>query len=149
MFKIKHSLPVIIISEFIVQFQCWYLTLILSLLHHAWFNCVQFLFHENGNLQVPSPLQINEPLEGITTSYIYKKGASLSSRWLFSLQGRMFLMGLMIGPLGHFWYTKLADKLVLGTGPKVVLKKIGVDQIIFTPIITCIFFGGKNYTTYS
>ena len=29
------------------------------LLHHAWFNCWQFLFHENGNLQVPSPLQIN------------------------------------------------------------------------------------------
>nr|XP_022315809.1 mpv17-like protein 2 [Crassostrea virginica] len=58
--------------------------------------------------------------------------------------GRMFLMGLMIGPLGHFWYTKLADKLVIGTGPKVVLKKIGVDQIIFTPIITCIFFGGMG-----
>lgn len=53
-------------------------------------------------------------------------------------------MGLMIGPFGHFWYTKLADKLVLGTGPKVVLKKIGVDQIIFTPFITCLFFGGKN-----
>jgi hypothetical protein len=55
----------------------------------------------------------------------------------------MFLMGLMLGPFGHLWYTKLADKLVVGSGPKVVLKKIGVDQIIFTPIITCLFFGGK------
>lgn len=57
-------------------------------------------------------------------------------------------MGLMIGPFGHFWYTKLADKLVLGTGPKVVLKKIGVDQIIFTPFITCLFFGGKKIVDY-
>lgn len=57
-------------------------------------------------------------------------------------------MGLMIGPFGHFWYTKLADKLVLGTGPKVVLKKIGVDQIIFTPFITCLFFGGKKIMDY-
>ncbi|XP_062611511.1 mpv17-like protein 2 [Saccostrea cucullata] len=58
--------------------------------------------------------------------------------------GRMFLMGLMIGPFGHLWYSKLADKLVLGSGPKVVLKKIGVDQIIFTPFITCLFFGGMG-----
>ena len=47
--------------------------------------------------------------------------------------------GLTSGFLCHFWYNAL-DKVVPGVGLKVVLRKIALDQILFSPIciVACV-----------
>ncbi|KAK3090019.1 hypothetical protein FSP39_008579 [Pinctada imbricata] len=76
--------------------------------------------------------------------YRAREGDHNESTWDRWRTGRMFSIGILIGPFGHMWYAKLADRLVKGQGPKVVLKKIAVDQIMFTPVITVLFFGGMG-----
>ena len=46
------------------------------------------------------------------------------------------------GPLGHLWY-KVLDKYVEPDNPrgnKAVLLKTAADQIIWAPVMTCVFF---------
>ena len=55
---------------------------------------------------------------------------------------RMCTLGLCMGPLNHFWYLQL-DRLVVGEGMKMVMKKILWDQSIFAPTNIIVFYLGK------
>ena len=56
---------------------------------------------------------------------------------------RLSLYGLMVdGPVGHIWY-KLLDKTVCPDAPqsnKAVLLKTAADQLVWAPVMTCVFF---------
>ena len=56
---------------------------------------------------------------------------------------RLGTYGLTLdGPLGHLWY-KILDKTVWPNDPqsnKAVLAKTAADQLIWAPIMTCVFF---------
>ena len=56
---------------------------------------------------------------------------------------RLGLYGLLLdGPIGHFWY-KLLDAKVYPNDPKsnkAVLTKTALDQLIWAPAMTCVFF---------
>lgn len=56
---------------------------------------------------------------------------------------RLGLYGLLLdGPIGHFWY-KLLDVKVYPNDPKsnkAVLTKTALDQLIWAPAMTCVFF---------
>ena len=58
---------------------------------------------------------------------------------------RMCALGLCMGPLNHFWYLQL-DRLVIGEGMAVVLKKIICDQLMFAPTCITVFYLGKQFT---
>lgn len=47
--------------------------------------------------------------------------------------------GLLFAPVGHGWYNFL-EKAVRGKGRAVVVKKIALDQLVFTPPVTLAFF---------
>ena len=55
---------------------------------------------------------------------------------------RMCTLGLCVGPLSHFWYLQL-DRIVVGEGMKMVMKKILWDQSIFAPTSIIVFYLGK------
>ena len=55
---------------------------------------------------------------------------------------RMCALGLCMGPLNHYWYLQL-DRLVLGEGMAVVMKKIVCDQLVFAPTCITVFYLGK------
>ena len=56
---------------------------------------------------------------------------------------RLGTYGLTLdGPLGHLWY-KVLDKYVEPDNPrgnKAVLLKTAADQIVWAPVMTCVFF---------
>ncbi len=56
---------------------------------------------------------------------------------------RLGTYGLLVdGPLGHLWY-RVLDKNVCPDNPnslKSVLLKTAADQLIWAPIMTCVFF---------
>ncbi|XP_025110402.1 mpv17-like protein 2 [Pomacea canaliculata] len=56
----------------------------------------------------------------------------------FQRSGRMFIIGLMLGPFNHFWY-KMLDKYIIGTGIKMVTKKIAADQAVAGPFFCTTF----------
>ena len=57
--------------------------------------------------------------------------------------GRMATMGFFYyGPVSTFIYNNL-DRVLPGVGPKVVLKKLLLDQLVITCISTSIFYVGK------
>ena len=60
----------------------------------------------------------------------------------YARTARMCALGLCVGPLNHFWYLQL-DRLVVGEGMKMVMKKILCDQSIFAPTIIIVFYLGK------
>jgi len=49
------------------------------------------------------------------------------------------LSGLTVGPACHFWY-HILEKYLPGRTISIVLKKVFVDQIIFSPICLALFF---------
>ena len=55
---------------------------------------------------------------------------------------RMCTLGLCMGPLSHFWYLQL-DRIVVGEGMKMVMKKILWDQSIYAPTNIIVFYLGK------
>jgi protein Mpv17 len=55
----------------------------------------------------------------------------------------MMLIGFMLGPFNHFWYSML-DKVVTGSGLKVVLKKIAADQSVAGPFFCTTFLIGTQ-----
>lgn len=61
--------------------------------------------------------------------------------------GRMFIVGLFLGPFNHFWYG-LLDRVIKGSGGKVVLKKILCDQTVAAPVFCSSFFLGKFNKLY-
>ena len=63
--------------------------------------------------------------------------------------GRMATMGFFYyGPASTFIYNNL-DKILPGTGPKVVFKKLLIDQFVITCVSTSIFYIGKFDCLYS
>lgn len=58
--------------------------------------------------------------------------------------GRMFMMGISLGPLTHLWYNVAIDKLIKGVGNKMVFKKILADQFVAGPIFCSSFFFGMG-----
>lgn len=57
--------------------------------------------------------------------------------------GRMATMGFFYyGPISTFVYNNL-DRILPGTGPRIVFKKLLFDQFVFTCISTVIFYAGK------
>ena len=55
---------------------------------------------------------------------------------------RMCALGVCMGPLNHFWYLQL-DRVVVGEGMTVVMKKIVCDQLMFAPTCITVFYLGK------
>lgn len=53
---------------------------------------------------------------------------------------RMASFGFLIhGPVGHYWYGAL-DRAIVGTAPLKVAMKVVVDQVLWAPVFTALFF---------
>ncbi|XP_070195464.1 mpv17-like protein 2 [Littorina saxatilis] len=51
----------------------------------------------------------------------------------YARTGRMFILGMVLGPFGHFFYASL-DKFIQGSSVSHVLRKIAADQLIGSPL---------------
>ena len=71
----------------------------------------------------------------------------VGSPYDYARTARMCAFGLCAGPLCHYWYIQL-DRLVMGEGMKVVMKKIACDQSICSPVLIIIFYLGKLIACY-
>lgn len=58
--------------------------------------------------------------------------------------GRMFCMGVTFGPLTHVWYNVVLERIIVGTGNKMVFKKILADQFVAGPFFCSSFFFGMG-----
>lgn len=67
--------------------------------------------------------------------------------WDAKRTGKMAAFGLCLhGPIGHFWYNFL-DRSIMTAAPTsaaAVATKTAVDQILFAPIFTSMFFGAMK-----
>lgn len=61
----------------------------------------------------------------------------------WSRTGRLFVIGVLMGPCNHGWYTFL-DRVLPAASPIVVGKKILMDQVIAAPLMALGFFMGAN-----
>ncbi|XP_070562867.1 mpv17-like protein 2 [Ptychodera flava] len=61
----------------------------------------------------------------------------------WSRTGRMFLIGLMIGPFNHVWY-KFLDHFLPARTTGVIVRKILLDQIVASPFFATTFFMGMG-----
>lgn len=53
---------------------------------------------------------------------------------------RMASFGFLIhGPTGHYFYSAL-DRLIVGTSPVKVASKVAIDQVLWAPVFTALFF---------
>ena len=57
----------------------------------------------------------------------------------WSRTGRMLVAGVVLGPINHGWYKFLDHILPLAT-PSIVARKILLDQVIGSPVMTYVFF---------
>jgi hypothetical protein len=57
--------------------------------------------------------------------------------------GRLFCLGITFGPLTHVWYNVVLERIIVGTGNKMVFKKILADQFVAGPFFCSSFFFGK------
>lgn len=59
---------------------------------------------------------------------------------------RMASFGFLIhGPTGHYFYSAL-DRLIVGTAPLKVAAKVVIDQLLWAPIFTALFFSYLGIT---
>ncbi|OWF35546.1 mpv17-like protein 2 [Mizuhopecten yessoensis] len=58
--------------------------------------------------------------------------------------GRMFTIGVMVGPFNHLWYTKIIDKIVKTGGVQGTVKRILADQAFAGPFFCFSFFFGMG-----
>ena len=75
------------------------------------------------------------------------EAASWEYDWPRTFRFCLFNGGFM-APLGHYYYNRL-DRVVMPHAPttmKAVASKIGIDQLIFAPICTAIFYAFKCVT---
>lgn len=73
-----------------------------------------------------------------------RKGGTTGVQIDWRRTGRMFCIGITLGPLTHLWYTVVIERLVKGTGNKMVLKKILADQFVAGPVFCSAFFFGMG-----
>lgn len=52
------------------------------------------------------------------------------------------MLGTIIGPVQHFWYTFL-DRQFRNKTKSVIIKKVILDQICFAPILNLLLIAGK------
>lgn len=72
----------------------------------------------------------------IAQKFLGEKGAELDRARL----ARMASFGFLLhGPTGHYFYTAL-DRAIVGTTPLKVASKVVVDQLLWAPIFTVMFF---------
>ncbi|KAF2363132.1 Mpv17/PMP22 [Trinorchestia longiramus] len=50
----------------------------------------------------------------------------------------MTISGATVGTLCHYWYQRL-DRALPGRSLKVIMKKLTVDQVVFSPVCLCVF----------
>ncbi|XP_063772169.1 mpv17-like protein 2 isoform X2 [Pseudophryne corroboree] len=55
--------------------------------------------------------------------------------------GRMLVIGSCLGPLDHYWYIWL-DRLLPGATVQLVVKKVLLEQILVSPVLSSLFFMG-------
>ncbi|XP_076441272.1 mpv17-like protein 2 [Babylonia areolata] len=70
-------------------------------------------------------------ISGATKPYDYRR------------TGRMFVIGLMMGPFNHHWY-RLLDKFIHGSNLKAAVKKIAADQAVGGPFFCTTFLIGSG-----
>lgn len=63
--------------------------------------------------------------------------------FLFSFIARMFIVGLALGPLHHYYYVWIAEKWPARTA-KVITWKIMLDQFVMSPLCIATFFYGMG-----
>ena len=61
---------------------------------------------------------------------------------------RMGTVGLMLGPVDHFWY-RFLDSRMPGRRSSTVAKKVAVDTIIFGPVAIVFFYMSESGTLAS
>lgn len=72
----------------------------------------------------------------LAQKFLGEKGAAVDLARL----ARMASFGFLIhGPTGHYFYSAL-DRLIVGTSPIKVASKVAIDQVLWAPIFTAIFF---------
>ncbi|XP_038067881.1 mpv17-like protein 2 isoform X2 [Patiria miniata] len=69
------------------------------------------------------------------------RGAVPAFNWIRT--GRMLTIGILLGPLNHYWYLAL-DKFLPGVKARTVAKKILLDELIASPVMTSTFFVGMG-----
>lgn len=69
----------------------------------------------------------------------YKMANGQQQHFSKSRTAHLTATGLTVGTLCHYWYQTL-DRLLPGSGIKVVFKKLAVDQILFSPVCISVFF---------
>ncbi|KAL5021864.1 hypothetical protein ScPMuIL_001019 [Solemya velum] len=90
---------------------------------------------------------VTQNIERISKTRSKQKGLGTDKdAWKYNWPrtGRMFSMGLVLGPFNHLWYNIVIDRLVKGTGVKVVFKKILGDQFVAAPFFCSSFFMGMG-----
>lgn len=78
-----------------------------------------------------------------TKSCIYNSECNVYKFVSALFSGRMFIMGLALGPFNHYWYIYL-DKFLPGIKKKTIFKKVILDEVIASPFFLAAFFVGKN-----
>eukprot|EP01135_Chromosphaera_perkinsii_P001638 Nk52_evm15s208 gene=Nk52_evmTU15s208 len=58
---------------------------------------------------------------------------------------RMGSIGVVLGPLGHYWYMGLDKMLTTTISARVISKKVLLDQCIMAPSCIFVFYTGLNY----
>jgi len=61
--------------------------------------------------------------------------------------GRMFTVGLVFGPVSHFWY-KYLDRFLPLANISTVAKKVVIDQAFAGPVFLAYFFAGENSSSW-
>ena len=56
---------------------------------------------------------------------------------------RMTALGILMGPVNHYWYFAL-DVVLPGRAGRTVLKKVLADQLVMAPVCCVIFYTGKQ-----
>lgn len=61
----------------------------------------------------------------------------------FFLVNMGFMGGCILAPVFYQWY-KYLDKIVVGKGAAVIVKKVVLDQLVASTFSICIFYIGKQ-----
>jgi len=69
-------------------------------------------------------------------------------KWDCTRTYNMSVSGATIGVICHYWYNYL-DKRLPGKTLKIVVKKLTVDQLLFSPFLIAVFFGTVGLLEHS
>ncbi|KAK8727263.1 hypothetical protein OTU49_009790 [Cherax quadricarinatus] len=81
--------------------------------------------------------------DGIQQQIEHVQGISITPGYDWGRTGRLFLVGLSLGPPHHIFYLWL-DKVLPKRNPKVIFKKIMADQFLAAPFFAVNFFIGAG-----